>query len=226
MVSAGWPIPIVNGIPDFVTHAPCERRSFTFNIPIEDKPPFEVLKPPPCFENPPAWFQEEKYKYILLKDRQKGFLLDAGCGQGNRRTFEKLGYEYIGLDISFNSQQRYQGPSDVDIVADCHRLPLPSSSIEVISSAAVLEHLYCPILAVQEFTRILKPGGLLVGSCSFLEGEHYGSQYHHTYLGLYRLLKFAGLDVRHIYPGLSLWEMHSSSIYFNLPGNTKESIIN
>jgi SAM-dependent methyltransferase len=219
LVGADWPIPIVNGIPDFVTYAPHIRRILTFNIPIEDKPSHDVLKFPICYEIPPGWFHEEKSKFAVLKEHQKGFLLDVGCGQGNRRTFEKLDYDYIGLDISFNSQQKRQGPADVDVVADCHRIPLPSESIEVCNSAAVLEHLYCPPLALREINRVLKKGGLMIGSCSFLEGEHYDSQCHHSWLGLYRLLKIAGMEVIHIYPGLSLWEIHSNSIFLSLPGH-------
>jgi SAM-dependent methyltransferase len=218
-MGASWTIPIVDGIPDFITYAPRTQRSLVFDIPLMEKPSLELLKPPVIREGPPKWFKEEKYKYPLLKDHRKGVLLDAGCGQGNRSSFEKLGYEYIGLDISFNSQQRCRGPSDLDIVADCHRLPLPSGSIEAINITAVLEHLYCPPLAVREFNRVLKSGGLLVGSCSFLEGEHFDSQHHYSYLGLYRLLKYAGLEVTHIYPGLSLWEMHSYSLYFSLPAH-------
>jgi SAM-dependent methyltransferase len=219
LVGADWHIPIVNGIPDFVTHAPPVRRSIEFIIPIEDQPSLDVLKPPLFCKNTPAWFQEERHKYSNLKEHRKGFVVDAGCGQGNRNTFEKLGYDYIGLDISFNSQQRNQDSADVDVVADCHRLPLPSETIEVVNSAAVLEHLYCPPLALREINRVLTKGGLLIGSCSFLEGKHYDSQYHHSWLGLYRLLRIAGMEVLHIYPGLSLWEMHSNSIFFSLPGH-------
>jgi SAM-dependent methyltransferase len=219
LVGAAWPVPVVNGIPDFVTYAPRVQRSIEINIPIEDQPSVGVLKPPPFSQKTPAWFREEKHKYSILKKHKKGFMLDAGCGRGNRRTFEKLGYDYIGLDISFNSKQNNEDPADVDVVADCHRLPLPSGSTEVVNSTAVLEHLYCPPLALREINRVLKPGGLLVGSCSFLEGEHYNSQFHLSWLGLYRLLILARMEVLHIYPGLSLWEMHSNSIYFSLPGH-------
>ncbi len=59
----------------------------------------------------------------------------------------------------------------------------------------------------------------MIGSCAFLEGEHYDSQCHHSWLGLYRLLRIAGMEVLHIYPGLSLWEIHSNSIFFSLPGH-------
>jgi SAM-dependent methyltransferase len=216
---ADWPIPIVNGIPDFVTHAPAVERSIKLRIPIEDKPEASMFLPPPIDEMPPPWFGDEKHKYRILQRHPKGILLDAGCGQGNRATFGKIGYEYIGLDISFDSGQRYEGPADVDVVSDCHRLPFPSNSIEVVNSAAVLEHLYWPALALHEIYRVLVPGGLLIGSCSFLEGEHFDSQYHHSWLALYRLLRCQGLKVLHIYPGLSLWESHSNSIYFSLPGH-------
>ncbi len=213
LVNAGWPIPITNGIPDFVTYAPPISKSLELVIPIKEPPPLGALKFP-SFEKVPVWFREDPYKYPLLQKQEKEFLLDGGCGQGNRETFEKLGFDYIGRDISFNSQQRQSGPADLDVIADCHRLPFPSNSIQTINSTAVLEHLYWSAIAVQEVTRVLKPGGLMLGSCSFLEGEHYGSQCHFSWLGLYRLLKSAGLRVGHIYPGLSLWEIHSASIFF------------
>lgn len=219
LAGAGWRVPIVGGIPDFVTYAPPVQRTLSFNIPIQQRPAPEILTRPAIPGKAPEWFTEEDAKYWLLRDHPKGFLLDAGSGQGSRLLFEKLGYDYVALDVSFNSKQRHGGPADVDVVADCHRLPLRSSSLAAINSTAVLEHLYCPPVAIQEFRRVLKKGGLLVGSCSFLEAEHFDSQYHHTALGLYRLLVLNGMKVLHIYPGESLWELHSGSIYFSLPGN-------
>lgn len=216
---AGWPVPVVAGVPDFVSHAPPVRRSLDLDIPVNLRPSPAVFQSPPLSQDVPAWFQEEPCKYVLLKGHPKGVLLDVGAGQGNRRTFEDLGYRYVSLDISFNSQQTRKGFADVDIVADCHRLPIRSCSMEVVNCVAVLEHLYCPALAIREACRVLKPGGLFVGSCSFLECEHFDSQSHFTPLGLYRLLTLAGLEVRHIYPGLSLWEMHADSIFLHLPGH-------
>jgi SAM-dependent methyltransferase len=217
LAGAGWPVPVVKGIPDFVVHAPAGKRRLEIEIPIEDLPAPQVLQRPDCAGKPPRWFQEASTKYKILRDHPKGFLVDVGAGQGKRRTYETLGYDYVSLDISFDSRQSSQEPADIDIVADCHRLPLRSSRIEVVNCTAVLEHLYCPPLAVREMQRILKPGGLLVGSCSFLEGEHFGSQHHYSYLGLFRLLQASGLRVMHIFPGISVWEAHSGSIYFNLP---------
>jgi len=217
LIGAGWRVPIVNGIPDFVTYAPKMKRSMEIEIPIEAVPQAEILGHPPNSGDMPHWFQEAGFKYPLLQSHAKGFLLDVGAGQGNRRTFANLGYDYIPLDISFNSQQSKLGAADIDIVADCHRLPIRSRSVEAVNCSAVLEHLYCPPVAMQEIGRILKPGGLLVGSCSFLEGEHFDSQQHYSYLGLFRLLECNGFKVICLFPGESLWESHAGSIFLGLP---------
>ena len=220
LLGAGWLVPVVNGVPDFVTHAPSVTRTLNYEIPIRQYPAPEVLKSPPERKDVPEWFHEDNRFYDLLAEHNKGVLIDIGAGAGNRATYENLGYEYVASDISFNSRQRpYDGNADVDLVADCHRMPLKSECAEVVISTAVLEHVYCPPLVVAEVYRMLKPGGLFIGNCSFLEGEHFDSQYHHTHLGIYRLLAQARLRALHIFPGVSLWEIHSGSIYFSLPGN-------
>jgi SAM-dependent methyltransferase len=222
LLGTGWRVPVVGGIPDFVTYAPPVTRTLTYTLPIQDRPSSDVLKAPPRWPDTPEWFEEDDRIYQLLLQHPKGILVDIGAGAGNRITYEKLGYDYIASDISFNSRQRaHKKVADVDLVADSHRMPLRSQCAEVVISTAVLEHVYCPPLVVGEAYRMLKPGGLFIGNCSFLEGEHFDSQYHHTHLGLYRLITHAGLKVLHIFPGISLWEMHSGSIYFSLPGNKR-----
>ncbi|MCI0660985.1 MAG: class I SAM-dependent methyltransferase [Acidobacteria bacterium] len=219
LFGAGWPVPVIDGIPDFVTFAPPVTRTLTYTLPIDDHPSPEVLQTPPHGFSVPVWFQENDRVYEFFLRHHKGVLVDVGSGPGNRSTYEGLGYDYVASDISFNSRQRInKEEADVDLVADSHRLPLRSGCAEAVISTAVLEHVYCPPIVVGEVRRILKPGGLFYGNCSFLEAEHYDSQYHHTHLGLYRLLTHAGLKVLYIFPGVSLWELHSGSIYFSLPG--------
>jgi SAM-dependent methyltransferase len=219
LTGAAWKVPITGGIPDFVAFAPKTRRILEIEIPIDAEPASAILAPPPNPDSVPSWFEQARFKFPFLQSHEKGFLLDVGAGQGNRQTFENLGYDYVSLDISFNSGQTHQGEADVDVVADCHRMPIKSSTLEVVDCTAVIEHLYCPPLAVQEIYRILKPGGLLVGCCSFLEGQHFESQTHYTHLGLFRLLKLSGLNVVHLFPGQSIWESHAGSIYFGLPAS-------
>jgi SAM-dependent methyltransferase len=217
LTGAGWKVPIVGGIPDFVTYAPKARRNMEIEIPSDAEPDAGILKAPPALDNLPPWFQQASFKFPFLQSHRKGFLLDVGACHGNRRTFENLGYDYISLDISFNSGQTHQGDADIDLVADCHRTPIRSSAVEVVDCTAVIEHLYCPPIAVREIYRVLKPGGLLLGCCSFLEGQHFESQTHYSYLGLFRLLENCGLTVIRLFAGQSIWESHAGSIYFGLP---------
>jgi SAM-dependent methyltransferase len=217
LTGAGWRVPIIGGIPDFVTFAPKTKRIMEIEIPSEAAPDAGILKPPTNPDNLPSWFQQASFKFPLLQSHEKGFLLDVGACQGNRQTFEGFGYDYISLDISFNSGQTHQGDADIDLVADCHRMPIKSSTVEVVDCTAVIEHLYYPPLAAREIYRVLKPGGLLVGCCSFLEGQHFESQTHYSYLGLFRLIENCGLKVIRLFAGQSIWESHSGSIYFGLP---------
>lgn len=156
-----------------------------------------------------------------MKDNPKGFLLDVGCGFGRRRSFAALGYDYVGIDYSVDSEhcdKRGESASDLDVIADAHRLPFKSETFSAVNSTAVMEHLYAPDVACRETFRVLKPGGVFVGSCSFLEGYHLESQYHMSYLGLFRILANAGFEVRFLYPGPSVVEMHGARFFYHFPG--------
>lgn len=219
ILGAGYIVPIINGVPDFVEHMPSHCVDVSIDIPSSASPRAENLdyRNGGLNETPPSWFKEEARKYQVLKSAEKGILLDVGAGQGNRSSYAGLGFDYIASDVEFNSRQRGDGESDIDIVADTHSLPIRAECVSAINATAVIEHLYFPELAAREWYRVLKPGGCLVGSCSFLEGEHYDSQWHLTHLGLFRILSRAGFENILIYPGMSLWEMHSNSLYLGAP---------
>lgn len=51
------------------------------------------------------------------------------------------------------------------INADCTRMPFQDASFDLITAAAVIEHLAEPRAFLHECHRILKPGGLLVLTC-------------------------------------------------------------
>ena len=89
---AGYSVPVRNGFPDFVANAPPVRKSIEVTIPVTDRPHKSVFSCPEVPASVPADFGENKYKWHSLNTQERGFLLDAGCGFENRRTFEQMGY--------------------------------------------------------------------------------------------------------------------------------------
>jgi SAM-dependent methyltransferase len=58
------------------------------------------------------------------------------------------------------------------LIADAGRLPVAANSVDVVVCTEVLEHVAEPRLVVREIRRVLKPGGLVLGSTPFLYPVH------------------------------------------------------
>jgi len=107
-------------------------------------------------------------------------LLDLGCGPRDQAiSIKHLGYKYVGID--------YSNPS-ADILGDAHAIPFISETFDSVLSYAVLEHLHNPFVAIREIERVLKPGGIYVGTVSQGEPFH-DSYFHHTAWGLISLIE-------------------------------------
>jgi SAM-dependent methyltransferase len=118
--------------------------------------------------------------------------LDFGCGTGlHRDVCEAAGFQWVGLDYSVPT---------APILGDGHALPFASESFEFVLSMAVLEHIRYPFVVAQELMRVLKPGGLFIGSVAFLEPWHDNSFYHHSHLGAYNTLRSAGFEIERVAP--------------------------
>jgi SAM-dependent methyltransferase len=119
--------------------------------------------------------------------------LDLGCGpSAHRAAIEAEGYQYVGID--------YAHPAST-LLGDAHALPFPNGVFDAVVSMAVLEHLQYPHVAFHDLARVLKPGGTVLGTVSFLEPFHDESYYHHSHLGVYTTLAHAGLRIAAIAPG-------------------------
>lgn len=100
----------------------------------------------------------------LLKKYQNKIILNVGSG----------GISYpnsINMDIDLFE--------NVDLVADAHHLPVQNNSVDLIISYHVLEHLAQPQAAVNEFFRVIKPGGSIFIEVPFIQRFHgYPSDYY------------------------------------------------
>jgi len=142
----------------------------------------------------------ERWKYETKWDNQienlipdgEGFFLDYACGGGRKEWVESKGYEYIGLD--------YYLDYGVNLLANGMNIPLKDNTISACTSIAAMEHLPDPWKATGEIFRVLKPGGLYVGSTAFLQAFHERSYYHMTHLGLKNLLEKSGFLIEESIP--------------------------
>jgi SAM-dependent methyltransferase len=111
-------------------------------------------------------------------------MLDLGCGPRDQAVpAAHCGASYVGIDYA-------SGPAD--LLADGHAIPFRDATFDVVLAYAVLEHLHQPFLAVREIARVLRPGGIFVGTVSQGEPFH-DSYFHHTAFGLLAVLRPAGL---------------------------------
>lgn len=121
--------------------------------------------------------EEFKMAQEYFESAKGGFLVDVSCGSGLfSRKFAKSGtYSgVIALDFSENMlRQCYDfikkddtlSTTNVALVrADVSRLPFSSGSVDAVHAGAALHCWPSPSNAVAEITRILKSGGVFVGS--------------------------------------------------------------
>jgi SAM-dependent methyltransferase len=152
-----------------------------------------------------SWFP----KASQLKE---SLALDLGCGSTvHREVCEYAGFHYVGLDL--NSAR-------ATLLGDAHALPFKAESFDFILSIAVLEHVRLPFVALKEAHRVLKPGGVFVGSVAFLEPFHENSHYHHTHLGTWNSLTVGGFEVVKLGPSprwTGLVALATMSLFPRLP---------
>lgn len=115
--------------------------------------------------------RKEWIKNKLLQIPEGNILLDAGAGQMKYAAYCRH-LKYIAQDFGEYSSKTAEGglhselkswdsldKSRLDIICDVIDMPLEDESVDVILCSEVFEHLKNPILALKEFSRILKGGG-------------------------------------------------------------------
>jgi SAM-dependent methyltransferase len=120
-------------------------------------------------------------------------MLDLGCGQAAHRVLAgRAGFECVGMD--------YDEASRATLLGDAHALPFQDESFEFVLSLAALHLFRFPWVVLHEVHRVLKPGGVFLGTVAFLEPFHDGGYFHHTHLGALNLLQHAGFSVQRLAP--------------------------
>lgn len=116
-----------------------------------------------------------------FKDVKGGILLDVSCGSGlfTRRFIQSNAFgAVIGSDFSDTMLRETWERLDADpsikvedvllVRADVGRLPFQSASLDAIHAGAAIHCWPNPVAAIAEITRVLKPGGVFVGTTFLL----------------------------------------------------------
>jgi ubiquinone/menaquinone biosynthesis C-methylase UbiE len=108
-------------------------------------------------------------------------ILDAGAGElKNRKYCGDLNYvsqdfcQYKGGGAVANEGLQFHewDTSRIDLVSDIAAIPAPDASFDAILCSEVLEHVPEPTHALDEFARLLKPGGFLILTAPFGSNVH------------------------------------------------------
>ena len=147
-------------------------------------------------ENRDKWLERN---LSLLKKNDR--ILDAGAGELRYKKYcSHLDYvsqdfgEYEKNKINDGLKSSKWDTSKVDIICDITNIPVPDESFDAIMCIEVLEHLPEPMLALDEFQRILKPGGKLILTAPFSSNLHMAP--YHFYTGFTKFWYEYHLDKR------------------------------
>ena len=134
-------------------------------------------------------------------------VLDAGAGESRfRGLFEHA--HYVAID--FGLGDRDWDYSGLDIVGRCEDLPLADASCDRVLSVVVLEHTPEPTRVIEEFLRVLKPGGSVHMVVPHMWEEHQRpfDYFRYTSAGIRYLLEKAGFRILEIRPvGGFFWQL-------------------
>ena len=92
--------------------------------------------------------------------RINGCILENGCGVGMYvEHLSPFGGTVIGLEYDFERAAEARRNSSHILNAAGESIPLPSSTLDLVLSHEVLEHVQDDHFAIREMVRVLKPGG-------------------------------------------------------------------
>lgn len=133
-------------------------------------------------------------------------VVDLGCGTGSsaeRFRSHNPKVSWIGVDISdsLEARQRTAGGDQI-VYYDGVRLPLGPRTVPLIYSHQVFEHVARPRELLAEISRVLRPGGVFIGSTSQFEPYHSFSLWNYTPYGFRVLVEEAGLALEEIRPSI------------------------
>ena len=134
-------------------------------------------------------------------------VLDAGAGEGRFKGF--FGHTvYVGVDFAQGDPS--WNYSKLDVMGRLEALPFPDASFDHVLAIVVLEHTTQPGRVLEEFRRVLKPGGMVHIVVPHMWEEHQRPNdfFRFTNDGMRYLFQSSGIRIRKIHPvGGFFWQL-------------------
>lgn len=159
---------------------------------------------------------------VLRQIPQGSRILDAGAGECQyQKLCSHLNYvsqdfaKYNGKGDGKGLQKGRWNQREIDIISEITNIPEPDDSFDAVLCSEVLEHLPQPVLAIKEFSRLLKKGGYLILTAPFSSLTHYSPYY--FYSGFSRnfyetFLSKEGFEIIEISPNGNFFEYLAQEI--------------
>jgi SAM-dependent methyltransferase len=144
-------------------------------------------------------------------------ILDLGCGDGRSFDWCQQAFpdcNWIGLDIEDSPEVRSRRRADCVFRSyNGTDIPISNGELDVVFSNQVFEHVRHPDRLLAEVHRVLRPGGVFIGSVSYLEPYHSYSIFNFTPYGWYQINKSNGLQLEMMAAGIDSLSLIRRSLY-------------
>ncbi|WP_081074220.1 class I SAM-dependent methyltransferase [Burkholderia diffusa] len=159
-----------------------------------------------------------------LRDRfadRRASVLDLGCGDGKSLDwFAQSGIEcdWKGLDIEDSPEVRTRTRTDGAFhTYDGVHIPFEAGAFDAVFSHQVFEHVRHPERVLREIARVLRPGGVFLGSVSYLEPFHSYSIFNFTQYGWYTINTENGLTPTFLAGGVDAIGLIERGLGYDMP---------
>ena len=107
-----------------------------------------------------------------LRDRDKGRLLDVGCGMGIMlKHLRERGWDTWGIDISTYATEYARNQLGMNVYTGAvEKTELPQNYFDVVTMVLTIEHVPDPATTLEAIKQLLKHGGIIIVATHDIDG--------------------------------------------------------